>query len=70
MYRVGNPPPKAIVIFRKRVFFSVTDLLNLEVDMVLFDMTSTYRERDAGEPGGGFRRHGHSKATATTCRRS
>lgn len=52
---------------QEAVFFSVANLLNLEVDVLLFDTTSTYFERDTadpgplGEPGGGFRRYGHSK---------
>ena len=50
---------------QEAVFFAVADLLNLEVDVLLFDTTSTYFERDtedvgeAGDPG--FRRYGHSK---------
>lgn len=39
------------------VFFSVANLLNLEVDVILFDTTSTYFECDDDE----FRRFGHSK---------
>ena len=45
---------------QEAVFFAVADLLNLEVDVLLFDTTSTYFERDSEEPGG-FRRRGHSK---------
>ncbi len=49
---------------QEAVFFSVANLLNLSVDVILFDTTSTYFETDPdvdsdGEPG--FRRHGHSK---------
>jgi transposase len=54
---------------QEAVFFAVADLLNLEVDLLFFDTTSTYFERDLedpdpvegtdGEPG--FRRYGHSK---------
>jgi transposase len=49
---------------QEAVFFSVANLLNLEVDVMLFDTTSTYFETDPdvtadGEPG--FRRYGHSK---------
>jgi transposase len=51
---------------QEAVFFAVADLLNLEVDLLFFDTTSTYFERDIedapsgdGEPG--FRRYGHSK---------
>jgi hypothetical protein len=47
---------------QEAVFFAVADLLNLEVDLLLFDTTSTYFERDTEESGdGGFRRFGHSK---------
>jgi hypothetical protein len=50
---------------QESVFFSVANLLNLEVDVIFFDTTSTYFEvdadqsEDAGE--GGLRRLGHSK---------
>jgi len=49
------------------VFFAVADLLNLEVDLLFFDTTSTYFERDTEEapsqasPAGGLCRYGHSK---------
>jgi hypothetical protein len=46
---------------QKAVFFAAADLLNLEVDLLLFDTTSTYFERDEEEPDGGLRRYGHSK---------
>src|SRR4051794_33561730 len=58
---------------QEAVFFVVAHLLNLEVDQLLFDTTSTYFERDTEDPpaaeaaggeGGqeaGFRRYGHSK---------
>jgi transposase len=58
---------------QEAVFFAVADLLNLEVDLLFFDTTSTYFERDTedsdpteGADGGsegapGFRRYGHSK---------
>jgi transposase len=50
---------------QEAVFFAVADLLNLEVDLLFFDTTSTYFERDTEEDGdgddGGFRRYGHSK---------
>jgi hypothetical protein len=50
---------------QEAVFFAVAHLLNLEVDLLFFDTTSTYFERDAedgdGEDGTGFRRYGHSK---------
>ena len=49
---------------QEAVFFSVSNLLNLQVDVLLFDTTSTYFETDPdvqadGTPG--FRRYGHSK---------
>jgi hypothetical protein len=47
---------------QEAVFFAVADLLNLEVDLLLFDTTSTFFERDTEETGqGAFRRYGHSK---------
>src|SRR5215211_7282146 len=58
---------------QEAVFFAVANLLNLEVDVLFFDTTSTYFERDdedhdepsngEGAGGGreGFRRYGKSK---------
>jgi len=56
---------------QEAVFFAVADLLNLEVDLLFFDTTSTYFERDTedldptdgddDDGSGGFRRYGHSK---------
>lgn len=47
---------------QEAVFFAVANLLNLEVDVLLFDTTSTYFERDTEEEGdAAFRRYGHSK---------
>ena len=46
---------------QEAVFFAAAHLLNLEVDLLLFDTTSTYFERDAEDPDGGLRRFGHSK---------
>ena len=49
---------------QEAVFFAVADLLNLEVDLLFFDTTSTYFERDSEDDdgeAGGFRRYGHSK---------
>ncbi|MCA1680388.1 MAG: IS1634 family transposase [Actinobacteria bacterium] len=50
---------------QEAVFFAVADLLNLEVDLLFFDTTSTYFERDEPEVGAdgepGFRTLGHSK---------
>ena len=49
---------------QEAMFFAVAKLLNLDVDVILFDITSTYFEADPdvvedGTPG--FRRWGHSK---------
>lgn len=50
---------------QEAVFFAVADLLNLEVDLLFFDTTSTYfeiEEEDEGdEEGEPLRRFGHSK---------
>jgi hypothetical protein len=47
---------------QKQVFFSVANLLNLEVDLLFFDTTSTYFEtEEADEEEDGLRRYGHSK---------
>jgi transposase len=49
---------------QKEVFWSVANLLNLEVDIVFFDTTSTYFETDT-EDEQGLRRYGHSKDKRT-----
>jgi transposase len=56
---------------QEAVFFAVAHLLNLEVDLLFFDTTSTYFERDDEDQDGpsegdragrqGFRRYGKSK---------
>lgn len=50
---------------QEAVFFAAANLLNLEVDLVFFDTTSTYFERDeADDPdgeGSRLRQYGHSK---------
>jgi Transposase DDE domain len=47
---------------QQAVFFAVANLLNLEVDLLFFDTTSTYFERDGEDDGDdAFRRYGHSK---------
>ena len=43
---------------QEAVFFAVADLLNLEVDLLFFDTTSTYFETEDTDE---FRRHGKSK---------
>jgi len=71
---LGNPEPLALQhLYRamdvllehrerihKEVFFSVADLLNLEVDLLFFDTTSTYLEREE-EDTEGLKRYGRSK---------
>lgn len=47
---------------QESVFFAVANLLNLEVDLLFFDTTSTYFERDDEDTGeAAFRRYGKSK---------
>ena len=51
---------------QEAVFFACADLLNLEVDLLFFDTTSTYFERDEPDTAGpdakpAFRAYGHSK---------
>jgi transposase len=47
---------------QEAVFFAVAHLLNLEVDLLFFDTTSTYFERDEEDSGeDAFRRYGKSK---------
>lgn len=45
---------------QKEVFFATADILNLEVDLLFFDTTSTYMEIDE-EDTEGLRRYGHSR---------
>lgn len=62
---------KTLVEVQEAVFFAVATLLNIEVDVLFFDTTSTYWERDTEDPDEdgadgqnnsvGFRRYGHSK---------
>jgi hypothetical protein len=67
---MGAPRKYSVELQQRAVFFAVADLLNLEVDLLLFDTTSTYFERDTDEGDGGFRRYGHSKDHRSICRRS
>jgi hypothetical protein len=47
---------------QEAVFFTAANLLNLEVDLLFFDTTSTFFQRDGEDEGAdGFRRFGHSK---------
>ena len=71
---LGNPEPVSLQhlyramdylidneeMVQREVFFAISDLFNLEVDLLFFDTTSTYIERDEEEEEG-LRRYGHSK---------
>jgi len=47
---------------QEAVFFAAAHLLSLEVDLLFFDTTSTFFQRDTEDEGAdGFRRFGHSK---------
>jgi Transposase DDE domain len=50
----------------QQIYWALADLLNLEVDLLFFDTTSTYFEIDESDPPSadadkGFRTYGHSK---------
>lgn len=47
-------------LIQKELYFATAGLFNLEVDIIFFDTTSTYVERDE-EDAEGLRRYGHSK---------
>jgi hypothetical protein len=57
-YRAMDFVLEADEAIQREVFFAVANLLNLEVDVLLFDTTSTYFEAEEDD---GFRRYGHSK---------
>lgn len=57
-YRAMDFLVEASEAIQREVFFSVANLLNLEVDVILFDTTSTYFETEAEDD---LRRYGHSK---------
>lgn len=62
-----TPLPPELTNHRQWVYFTVTDLLNLEVDLLFFDTTSTYfelNEPDEPEP-----RDCGGRVTETTRRR-
>jgi hypothetical protein len=47
---------------QEAVFFAAANLFNLEVDLLFFDTTSTFFQREGEDEGAdGFRRFGHSK---------
>jgi hypothetical protein len=57
-YRAMDTLLEADAAIQEQVFFAVANLLNLEVDVLLFDTTSTYFETENDDA---FRRYGHSK---------
>ena len=57
-YRAMDFLLEADEALQREVFFSVANLLNLDVDVILFDTTSTYFECEDDDD---FRRFGHSK---------
>jgi transposase len=58
LYRAMDVLLEQRELIHKEVFFAVADLLNLEVDLLFFDTTSTYLEtEDEGE----LKKYGHSK---------
>ena len=59
LYRAMDFLREATESLQQQVFFAAADLLNLEVDLLYFDTTSTYFELDEEEPD--LRRRGHSK---------
>ena len=62
LYRTMDFLAEQAEAIQRRVFFSTASLLNLEVDLLFFDTTSTYFEVEAAdEEGEGLRRYGHSK---------
>jgi transposase len=58
LYRAMDVLVDAEAELKRRVFERVAHLLNLEVDLLFFDTTSTYFEIESED---GFRRRGHSK---------
>ena len=57
-YRAMDFLREADEAIQREVFFAVANLFNLEVDVLLFDTTSTYFETEDDDD---FRRYGHSK---------
>ena len=59
---------------QEAVLFAVANLLNLEVDLLLFDTTSTYFERQpktgTARPAPGSAVTATPRTSAATCRRS
>jgi transposase len=60
LYRAMDVLRESREVMHTEVFWAVADLLNLEVDLIFFDTTSTYFVRDEADEGG-LRRYGYSK---------
>jgi transposase len=60
LYRGMDILLEAAEELQEEIYYRVANLLNLEVDLIFFDTTSTYMEIE-GEDEGGLRRYGHSK---------
>jgi transposase len=61
LYRAMDFLLKHAEELQRAVFFSVASLLNLEVDLLFFDTTSTYFEVEEEDGEEGLRRYGKSK---------
>lgn len=62
LYRAMDFVLEAEEDLQREVYWSVADLLNLEVDLLYFDTTTAYFEIDDEDEGEeGFRKKGHSK---------
>jgi len=58
-YRAGDILLSHKEEIERELYFKMRDLLNIKVDLILYDLTSTYFELE--NPKGSLRRHGHSK---------
>ena len=61
LYRAMDELVEHGEVLQREVFDSVATLLNLEVDLLFFDTTSTYFETDSPDDEDGLRHYGHSK---------
>lgn len=61
LYRAMDVLLKAQEAVQLTVFDQIAHLLNLEVDLLYFDTTSTYFEVEEADGDDGLRRYGHSK---------
>ncbi|MDP2873136.1 MAG: IS1634 family transposase [Bacillota bacterium] len=61
LYRVMDLLYENVSEIERSVYFSVANLLNLEVDVIFFDTTTTYFEIEGEDSPEGLRRRGYSK---------